>query len=68
MNGAAYRAYAGQQVAEARRTIGAHGIDAYTGICRSCGRPGPCDEQRAARTRLVHYLEPAEELHADRPP
>ncbi|MGC5330882.1 hypothetical protein [Micromonospora sp. DT62] len=40
------------ELAEARRTVVEHDTEAYTGICRRCGRPGPCDAQRAARARL----------------
>lgn len=62
MNANTYRAYAAERVAEAQRTLAAHSAEAYTGICRSCGRPGPCDEQRAARTRLAHYGDTADDL------
>ncbi|MBM0261089.1 hypothetical protein, partial [Micromonospora sp. 4G55] len=54
MNAGDLHAYAAQQVADARRTIATHRTEAYTGVCRSCGRR-PCDEQRAARTRLAHH-------------
>ncbi|GAA2195421.1 hypothetical protein [Micromonospora lupini] len=51
-----------QQVTEARMRITEHVTEAYTGICRSCGRPGPCDEQRAARARMAHYGDPVDDL------
>ncbi|MEV4825913.1 hypothetical protein [Micromonospora sp. NPDC049274] len=51
-----------QQVTEARMRIAEHVTEAYTGICRSCGRPGPCDEQRAARARIAHYDDPVDDL------
>ncbi|WP_328344489.1 hypothetical protein [Micromonospora sp. NBC_00421] len=55
MNATELRRYAAERAAEARRTLAEHGIEAYTGVCRSCGRPGPCDAQRAARAWLAHY-------------
>ncbi|MFI6230715.1 hypothetical protein ACIBCR_25780 [Micromonospora echinospora] len=55
MNRGHFTTYAGQQVADARRTLDGHRTVPYTGVCRRCGRPGPCDEQRAARTRFVHF-------------
>lgn len=55
MNRGHFTAYARQQMTDARRTVVGHRTVAYTGVCRECGRPGPCDEQRAARTRFGHY-------------
>ncbi|BCL12899.1 hypothetical protein [Micromonospora sagamiensis] len=55
MNRGRFTTYARQQLNDARRTVVGHRTVTYTGICRECGRPGPCDEQRAARTRFVHY-------------
>ncbi|MEH1013014.1 hypothetical protein V6U90_07875 [Micromonospora sp. CPCC 206060] len=50
-----YHDHAAARVAEAWQTIAAHSTQAYTGICVVCGRPGPCDEQRAARRKLARY-------------
>ncbi|MEU3456107.1 hypothetical protein ABZ671_21295 [Micromonospora sp. NPDC006766] len=55
MNAADLHDHATRQAAEARRTIEEHRTEAYTRVCRSCGRPGPCEEQRAARSRLLHH-------------
>ncbi|MBQ1073067.1 hypothetical protein KBX06_07815 [Micromonospora sp. C31] len=52
MNADELRRHVLLELAEARRTVVEHGTEAYTGICRGCGRPGPCDAQRAARARL----------------
>ncbi|MCF0096743.1 hypothetical protein [Micromonospora sp. MH99] len=62
MNGDDLYTYARQRVVEARMRIAEHVTEAYTGICRSCGRPGPCDEQRAARARLAHFGGPVDDL------
>ncbi|SCL15847.1 hypothetical protein GA0070616_0849 [Micromonospora nigra] len=52
MNADELRRHVLRELAGARRTVVEHDTEAYTGICRSCGRPGPCDAQRAARARL----------------
>ncbi|MEU4780716.1 hypothetical protein [Micromonospora sp. NPDC023633] len=52
MNADELRRHVLRELAEARRTVVEHDTEAYTGICRRCGRPGPCDAQRAARARL----------------
>ena len=62
MNADDLHTHANRQVTEARMRIAEHVTEAYTGICRSCGRPGPCDEQRAARARLAHYGDPVDDL------
>ncbi|WDZ84292.1 hypothetical protein [Micromonospora cathayae] len=55
MNRGHFTSYAQQRIDDARRDLAAHRTVRYTGVCRQCGRPGPCDEQRAARQRLVYY-------------
>lgn len=52
MNADELRHHVLRELVEARRTVVEHDTEAYTGICRRCGRPGPCDVQRAARARL----------------
>ncbi|MFI9640044.1 hypothetical protein ACIG87_08245 [Micromonospora sp. NPDC051925] len=64
MNATDLRRYAAERATEARRTLAEHGTEAYTGICRSCGRPGPCDAQRAARAWLAHYGGTVDDLRA----
>ncbi|MDH6462417.1 hypothetical protein M2302_002597 [Micromonospora sp. A200] len=66
MNSSGLRRYAAEQAADARRTLAEHRTEAYTGVCRSCGRPEPCDEQRAARTRLAHHDATLHALRAGR--
>ncbi|MEV0329489.1 hypothetical protein AB0H63_24030 [Micromonospora echinospora] len=55
MNRGHFTTYAHERVTDARRVLTAHRTVAYTGVCRACGRPGPCDEWRAAQGRLAHY-------------
>ncbi|MFF0314441.1 hypothetical protein ACFYPH_07285 [Micromonospora sp. NPDC005252] len=62
MNADDLHTHANQQVIDARMRVAEHVTEAYTGICRSCGRPGPCDEQRAARARLAHFGGPVDDL------
>jgi thioredoxin reductase (NADPH) len=50
-----YHAHAARQFAAAKRTIAEHVTSAYSGVCEACGRPGPCDELRAAVHRAVRY-------------
>lgn len=48
-----YHDYAEIQAAQARAVLTIHVTSTYTGVCLGCGRPGPCDEQRAARELLA---------------
>lgn len=49
-----YLDYAHERAAAARHVVDTHTTCAYTGLCRGCGRPGPCPEQLAARLDLAH--------------
>ncbi|MEH1012766.1 hypothetical protein V6U90_06555 [Micromonospora sp. CPCC 206060] len=54
-----YHELAGRRVAEARGTLAEHVVSTYTGLCLGCGRPGPCDDLRAALDDLARYGPPA---------
>lgn len=49
-----YLSFARERAVAARHVVDTHTTCAYTGLCRACGRPGPCPEQVAARLDLAH--------------
>lgn len=49
-----YLDFARERAAAARHVVDTHVTCAYTGLCRACGRPGPCPDQLAARLDLAH--------------
>jgi hypothetical protein len=64
----AFSDYADQRYAEAQQIVDSHVTSAYTGICLGCGRPGPCDELRAARELAARYARPGVPAPRTAPP
>ncbi|GAA1800002.1 hypothetical protein GCM10009682_22080 [Luedemannella flava] len=47
-----YSQYSAERLAAARRVLTAHTEVSWTGCCRACGRPAPCDMRIAAHKVL----------------
>ncbi len=45
--------FSAERVAAARRVLAAHTEVSWTGCCRACGRPAPCDARIAAHKVLT---------------
>ncbi|GAA1743390.1 hypothetical protein [Luedemannella helvata] len=47
-----YAQFSAERLAAARRVLAAHTEVPWTGCCRACGRPAPCDTRVAAHKVL----------------